>query len=366
MAGLTKQLVEAAVGLGAKPPSPANIGYDGVDNGGNGLVDELQENGDPTLAGTVAYTIVNTLLPKHKHKTARSEMLYALLVEGQGPFGSLFSRDDFNDSEVQDTDGDGLLEFVDAWGQPLQFYRWPIGYVSDIADLVSANQDKLSPFLGQQRGLLPYTNIFNTRDQNPLDPGQTLLDPSWWWSGTPNTMNVVVNDSSPFATSQGQLSGSALWFQSNFFALTDPNAPYYVANPPAGPNSRGPWDRGLSSSNYYSRRAYYSKFLVLSGGPDKQPGVPVMDKDLNDSLGFSSLPYFSPTSSTAGPLDLLVECQAAPATPLRDVTQPYLSFVFNNKPSLFPPGDAVTQALIEASKDDISSHNMAGPGGATR
>lgn len=91
-----------------------------------------------------------------------------------------------------------------------------------------------------------------------------------------------------------------------------------------------------------------------------------MDKDLNDSLGFSLLPYFSPTSSTAGPLDLLVECQAAPATPLRDVTQPYLSFVFNNKPSLFPPGDAVTQALIEASKDDISSHNMAGPGGATR
>ncbi len=52
-------------------------------------------------------------------------MLYALLVEGRGPLGSVFSRDDFTDREVQDTDGDGLPEFVDAWGQPLQFFRWP-------------------------------------------------------------------------------------------------------------------------------------------------------------------------------------------------------------------------------------------------
>ena len=61
----------------------------------------------------------------HTHVTARSEMLYAILVEGRGPWGSVFSRDEFTDREVQDTDGDGLPEFVDAWGQPLQFFRWP-------------------------------------------------------------------------------------------------------------------------------------------------------------------------------------------------------------------------------------------------
>ena len=59
-------------------------------------------------------------------------MLYALLVEGRGPLGSVFSRDDFTDKEVQDTDGDGLPEFVDAWGKPLQFFRWPMLYHSDI------------------------------------------------------------------------------------------------------------------------------------------------------------------------------------------------------------------------------------------
>ena len=31
----------------------------------------------------------------------------------------------FETSEVRDTDGDGLLEFIDAWGRPLRFYRWP-------------------------------------------------------------------------------------------------------------------------------------------------------------------------------------------------------------------------------------------------
>ena len=30
----------------------------------------------------------------------------------------------FHGSEVADTDGDGLLEFVDAWGNPIRFLRW--------------------------------------------------------------------------------------------------------------------------------------------------------------------------------------------------------------------------------------------------
>ena len=30
----------------------------------------------------------------------------------------------FHGSEVADTDGDGLMEFVDAWGKPIQFLRW--------------------------------------------------------------------------------------------------------------------------------------------------------------------------------------------------------------------------------------------------
>lgn len=38
----------------------------------------------------------------------------------------------FKESDVGDTDGDGALEFLDAWGQPIGWIRWPAGYESDL------------------------------------------------------------------------------------------------------------------------------------------------------------------------------------------------------------------------------------------
>src|SRR5271166_992974 len=101
-------------------------GYDGIDNDGNGLVDEWNEGVNSTNQARVQGN-----LNAHQHNTARSETLYAILVGGVGPLGSVFSPDDFSDREVKDTDGDGLPEFVDAWGQPLQFFRWPLLYHTD-------------------------------------------------------------------------------------------------------------------------------------------------------------------------------------------------------------------------------------------
>ncbi|MCA9014719.1 MAG: type II secretion system protein [Planctomycetaceae bacterium] len=54
-----------------------------------------------------------------------AELLYYILtnseIYGVPPVG----EDAFSTSEVADTDGDGLKEFVDGWGRPLRFYRWP-------------------------------------------------------------------------------------------------------------------------------------------------------------------------------------------------------------------------------------------------
>jgi prepilin-type N-terminal cleavage/methylation domain-containing protein len=53
------------------------------------------------------------------------EVLYFLLtsanVVGYSPLG----QDSFASSEFGDTDRNGFPEFIDAWGQPLRFYRWP-------------------------------------------------------------------------------------------------------------------------------------------------------------------------------------------------------------------------------------------------
>lgn len=63
--------------------------------------------------------------PGHDPTTESSELLYFALVES-GNFGaSPVDADRFTSEEVKDTDQDGLPEFVDFWGRPLRFYRWP-------------------------------------------------------------------------------------------------------------------------------------------------------------------------------------------------------------------------------------------------
>jgi prepilin-type N-terminal cleavage/methylation domain-containing protein len=62
---------------------------------------------------------------KHRPETESAEMLYLILTAGDVLGAAPVGSDEFSTSEVRDTDGDGLLEFVDGWGRPLRFYRWP-------------------------------------------------------------------------------------------------------------------------------------------------------------------------------------------------------------------------------------------------
>lgn len=55
--------------------------------------------------------------------TESAEMLYQFITSG-AQFGSS-PIGDFEASEIGDTDDDGFPEFIDAWGNPLRFYRWP-------------------------------------------------------------------------------------------------------------------------------------------------------------------------------------------------------------------------------------------------
>ena len=116
-------------------------------------------------------------------------MLYAILVEGQGPLGAVFNRDDFTDREVQDTDGDGLPEFMDAWGKPLQFFRWPLLTNSDFQRgqviVNSANYAQMNAFGSYPIGtlILPYSSVFEEREQDQLDLNQQLMSPAWWTAG---------------------------------------------------------------------------------------------------------------------------------------------------------------------------------------
>lgn len=58
-------------------------------------------------------------------QTASSEAMYEFLTNKES-FGSQpVDADSFTSNEVADTDNDGRMEFIDGWGRPLRFYRWP-------------------------------------------------------------------------------------------------------------------------------------------------------------------------------------------------------------------------------------------------
>lgn len=97
-----------------------------------------------------------TTTPATGYLTESSEVLYYVLtksaVAGYSPSGT----DAFGATEFRDTDGNGKLEFIDGWGRPLRFYRWPTrlikpnGYGAANVNLVAARQ-----LIG---GIAPLTN----------------------------------------------------------------------------------------------------------------------------------------------------------------------------------------------------------------
>ena len=68
----------------------------------------------------------NVPIPKWEDQNANAELLF-LIIEDSDLNGSS-AIELFGKSEVGDTDGDGLNEFIDAFGNPIQWIRWPSGY----------------------------------------------------------------------------------------------------------------------------------------------------------------------------------------------------------------------------------------------
>ena len=56
-------------------------------------------------------------------KNGGSECLYMIVA-----LGSPEALEQFNSSEIGDVDGDTLPEFLDGWGRPISFLRWPAGF----------------------------------------------------------------------------------------------------------------------------------------------------------------------------------------------------------------------------------------------
>lgn len=84
-----------------------------------------------------------------------SELLHLIVTRGPVADPDIISH--FRDDEVRDTNGNGLLEFVDGWNKPIAFRRWPVGFASpmqpidgtarSIEPLISGNGHRLVPLV---------------------------------------------------------------------------------------------------------------------------------------------------------------------------------------------------------------------------
>lgn len=314
-------------------------GSDGVDNDGDGQIDNFGEGvakGGSVDPNVQASTFAS--LQQHKHASARSEVLYALLIEGQSQFGAFLTKDDFTAGQIGDSDNDGLPEFLDAWGNPLQFYRWPIMYHSDVQKGIWTNPAVSPCNTNDPAG--PYAGVFETREQDPYDPNQLLMSPTWWSSG-----GSLAWPFSPVPAS-GPLSASAMSFQYFFHYLTEPLDL-------GSPSSCMFWDRSNNSAalTLHPRRAFYTRFLILSGGPDGIPGVPILT-----DLGLQSL-----GNPPAVSLALQLESAAAQydITPMAQNPTASLTTFFGAQVPPHSNADPITLGnYFDEGLDDITNHNI--------
>lgn len=102
-------------------------------------------------------------------RNGSAECLYMviMLFTGDGEARTLFSRQD-----IGDTDEDGAPEFIDGWGRPIRWIRWPAGFVSESALMTSSpdnpdtsnpetDYDPFDPFRRNSRDALPLASDFN-------------------------------------------------------------------------------------------------------------------------------------------------------------------------------------------------------------
>lgn len=324
------------------PANPRGITPDTNGDGrpdGDGIPDRIQfDEVYGEGAGTIVWNGAAPQLPNnHLPETESSELLYFALTRmstyGVAPTGT----DAFKTQEVADTDNDGLPEFVDGWGRPLRFYRWPTRL--------------FKPF-----GLFGADSAPGTSgvDDDGTGTADDVADIGW-----PGTDDVVIHDQ--------------IRFCAGLYMAGLPRAPYMVGSPPVP--IPGDYDQlnedpddsfgvllfeakrltatgipmllAVSESRYHTLDTYHRP-LVVSMGADGALGL--YEPGVNEDVNFNGLLDSGEDINGNGYLDIGFLGQL-------------LNEDFNGNGSLDPGEDLNGNGTLDtfanptAAFDDITNHN---------
>ena len=200
------------------------------------------------------------------HTLRSSEILYDFLTQANVLGDTPITTDAFTSSEVQDTDNNGAPEFVDAWGQPLRFYRWPTrffrsnGVIAGNPPQLSAITTPLNPTVKNSDGSYDTNNARLLFASLPVFSGNLAQD-----------LNRDPDDPLRLCTSNSLLP-SGLTFMQAF------------------------------EQNFHTPATYHT-LLIVSSGPDLKLGLCEPDgtavNPTNGSLAVVPFGYLALTTSVA-------------------------------------------------------------------
>lgn len=187
----------------------------------------------------------NKLSDRSKSSVSNPEILYEFLAT-VNVLGDPVGTDTFSSTEIADVDlkgvpqADGNPSFIDAWGKPLRFYRWPTRLFR--IDDQSANNKKSAYWLPPPPPV-PNSNV------NPIDLTRTRL----LFSTLPTFSGNIQSDLS-----------------------RDPDDPLRLCTAfnPYKDSSAAPYDIDFEryGSGYHTPGTYHI-MLIVSAGPDNKLGM---------------------------------------------------------------------------------------------
>ena len=170
-------------------------------------------------------------VPGWQNSNANAELLYLIIEDSQLNGSSAIEL--FGASETADLDKDGLKEFVDAFGRPIQWIRWPTGFDG----VARYHPDMLDPGIITGTGANERVTIeSDPLDRMGADPGYKTTDrkpgpgafPLVVSSGPDRRFGIrfhlaaafTVANKPSYSTTDSIWSGAPIYL--NGFACTDP------------------------------------------------------------------------------------------------------------------------------------------------
>lgn len=158
-------------------------------------------NPSPSVPGADSPGLVSAGRPfagNLQNNAESSEYLYYMLVLSDSFGVPPVDAGDYLSAEVGDTDGDGRLEFLDAWGRPLRFYRWPTRMIRSGGISSTPDQAIARLMIG---GIPPAPTTSGDSDPLKRDPDDLLLAFSRMQALTgPNAATTAANFETLFHT----------------------------------------------------------------------------------------------------------------------------------------------------------------------